>query len=137
MSNAIDAQVVLALATKAAQVFAQDGTYLSIPLSPLAYRSEAISAIHDHTPEGARMEAELSYLVNTIPDGPIWRPVGARYLWDVYGHVLANAELASTKRTVKQEKNYGAALSVLTVPGPGGLPVESPKVVAYRACRDA
>src|SRR5215203_2923746 len=129
MPNAIDAQVVLALATKAAQVFAQDETYLSIPLSPLAYRSDAISAIQDHTPEGARMEAELSYLVNTIPDGPLWRPVGGRYLWDVYGHVLANAELAATRRTAKQEKKYRAALAVLTVPGPGGLPVESPMIV--------
>ena len=137
MSDAIDAQVVLALATKAAQVFAQNGTYLSIPLSPLAYRSDAISAIQDQTPEGARMEAELSCLVNRIPDGPIWGPVGERYLWDVYGDVLANAELASTKRTAKQEKKYRAALAVLTVKGPDGRRVESPKVVAYRACRDA
>lgn len=136
MSHAIDARVVLALATKASQVFAQDGTYLSIPLSPLAYEADAISAISDLTPEGARMEAELSCLVNTIPDGPIWRPVGGSYLWDVYGHVLADAELATTRRTAQQEKRYRKALAVLTVPGPNGLPVESPAVTAYRACRD-
>src|SRR4051794_14651640 len=136
MHDAIDAQVVLALATKAGQVFEQDGTYLSIPLSPLAYRSDAISAISEHTPEGASMEAELSCLVNTIPDGPIWRPVGGSYLWDVYGSILTRAELATAKRTGKQEKRYRAAVAVLTVPGPDGLPVESPAVTAYRACRD-
>jgi hypothetical protein len=136
--SSIDAEVVLALATKAAQVFEQDRTYLSIPLSPVAFRRERLAAmLSGQTAEGLRALGEFSRLVNAIPEGRLWSPLAERYLWDVYGDVLANADLPAASRTPAEEADYQRAFALLHHVGSEGLMTDSPVVTAYRQHRDA
>lgn len=135
MSTAIDAQVVLALATKASQVFVQDGTAFSVPLSPVVYHQEDLERmLASDTAEGLRILAEFSALVNTIGSSPVWSPAGDRYLWDVYSDVLADADLASASLTADEEADYARASQLLH----GGVEgTDSAAYLAYRQCRDA
>jgi hypothetical protein len=135
VSTAIDAQVVLALATKAAQVFVQDDTAFSVPLSPVVYRREDLERmVASDTAEGLRLLAEFSALVNTIASSPVWSPAGDRYLWDVYGDVLADADLASASRTPDEEADFKRVSELLHAGSPG---TDSPAYLAYRQFRDA
>src|SRR3954466_10190964 len=121
MSNAIDAAVVLALATKTERVFAQDDTMISFPLAPVAYRREALSEmITGQTAEGLRLMAEFSRLVNLVPTGAVWAPAGDRYVWDRYGEVLWDADLATQTLTPAQRQKYEKAAALLHVTGTDG-----------------
>ena len=138
MSDALDAAVVLALATKAGKVFAQDETTVSFPLAPVVYRREDLShMLAGDTAEGIRLLGEVSRLVNSIPTGPLWAPVGDRYVWDVYGEVLWDSELATAKLTAAQKKKLKKASTLLHVTTRDGLLTDSPAVVLYRRHRDA
>ena len=135
MSTAIDAQVVLALATKASQVFVQDDTAFSVPLSPVVYRREDLERmLNADTAEGLRLLAEFSALVNMIASSPVWSPTADRYLWDVYSDVLADADLASASRTADEEADYKRVSELLHAGSPG---TDSPAYLAYRQFRDA
>jgi hypothetical protein len=135
VSTAIDAQVVLALATKASQVFVQDDTAFSVPLSPVVYRREDLERmVASDTAEGLRLLAEFSALVNTIGSSPVWSPTGDRYLWDVYTDVLADADLASASLTPDEEADRKRVAELLHA---GGDRTDSPAYLAYRQCRDA
>jgi hypothetical protein len=135
MSTAIDAQVVLALSTKASQVFVQDDTAFSVPLSPVVYRGQDLDRmLAADTAEGMRLLAEFSVLVNTIGSWPVWSPIADRYLWDVYGDVLADADLASASLSAEEQADYARAVELLHGGGEG---TESPAYLAYRQCRDA
>jgi hypothetical protein len=135
VSTAIDAQVVLALATKASQVFVQDDTAFSVPLSPVVYRREDLERmLASDTAEGLRLLAEFSALVNTIASSPVWSPADDRHLWDVYSDVLADADLASASLTPDEEADYKRAVELLHG---GTAGTDSAAYLAYRQCRDA
>jgi hypothetical protein len=138
MSDAIDAQVALALAAKATQVFTDEETLLSFPLAPIVYRREALQQmLTAETAEGLTLLGEFSRLVNLLPTGAVWSPVGDRYLWDVYGDVLEDAELASARRTPEDEAEFQRVWSLLHAVGDDGLVTDSAAMIAYRQCRDA
>jgi hypothetical protein len=139
MSTGIDAKVVLGLAGKAAQVFAEPRTYLSFPLAPVPIERSRLRALATDpmSPLGQQALAEFSLLVSELADGPLWQPDGDQRLWDVYGDVLAGAELAEGTRTVEEEADYQRAYRLLYETQPDGDMVDSPFVVAYEQYRDA
>lgn len=138
MTTGIDAAVVLGLAGKAAQVFAEEGTHLSFPLAPRGMRAARLRALvaDPMSPDGQGALAEFSQLVNEIPEGALWQPDGDR-LWEVYGDVLAGADLAEASLTAAEQAEYQRAHDVLFATDRGGVLVESPTVRAHDQCRDA
>lgn len=138
MTTGIDATLVLGLASKAAQVFAEPKTYLSFPLAPIGIERARLQALVDDpmSPEGQQALAEFSLLVNEVPEGPLWQPDGDR-LWEIYGDVLAGAELAEQTRTAAEEADYQRAYQLLYQTKSDGTVADSPIVVAYQQYRDA
>jgi hypothetical protein len=137
VAGSIDATVVLGLAGKMNQVFAEPGTYRSFPPSPIGLKDTSLRAMMaDPLGAGAGAHSSFSVLVNEIPDGPMWMPDGGM-VWDVYGDVLSRAQLAETTRTPQQEADYAKAFGFLYQTRADGSVVPSPAVVAYEQCRDA
>lgn len=138
MTTGIDSAVVLGLAGKATQVFALGGCHLSFPLAPIGIRASRLRALVNDpmSPEGQGCIAEFSQLVNEVPTGSLWQSDGDR-LWEVYGDVLAGAELAEGSLTAAEEANYQRVYAALYTPNRGGVLVESLAVRAYEQCRDA
>ncbi|MFF0265966.1 hypothetical protein [Kribbella sp. NPDC004536] len=131
----IDATVVLGMAAKVDQVFAEEGTYHGFPMAPIGLTADSLRAmVKDPFGAGAAAQAQFSLLVNEIPDGPLWQPDGDR-LWKVYADVLA-AEVDDVPRTPEQEAAYRSASALLYVDN-GGRLVPSPAMVAYQQYRDA
>jgi len=136
---AIDATVVLGLAGKATQGFAEEGTYLSFPLAPYGFEQERLRALIDDPlgNDGAEALAEFSLLVNEVPEGQFWQPDGDARLWDVYGDVIDSSELAELPRTSAEEADYQTAYGVLYEIAADGSVVESKLVAAYEQYRDS
>jgi putative peptidoglycan binding protein len=138
-AEAFDADVVLGVATKATQVFAQDDdTFFSYPLAPLGFRQDDLRGmVSGATAEGRRALAEFSYLVNAIPSGPLWSPLPNGFLWEVYGDVLVSAQLAEATRSQAEEKAYEKAYSYLHDVHSDGSVTDSEAALSYRRYRDA
>ncbi|WP_207782221.1 LysM peptidoglycan-binding domain-containing protein [Phytoactinopolyspora limicola] len=138
--SGIDATVVLGLAGKVNQVFADDHAYQSFPLAPIGLKADSLRAmVHDQlSAAGAHAHAQFSLLVNEIPAGPLWQPAGDR-LWDVYGDLLTGGvvELLEPRPTPERTAAYEAAFARLYEVGADGVPVPSDIVVAYEQHRDA
>jgi hypothetical protein len=133
-----DARVVLGVAAKASQVFEQEGTYFSYPLSPLGFREDELQAMTTGaTAEGKRALAEFSYLVNALPAGPLWSVLPNGYLWDVYGDVLDTAQLADSTRNEAEEASFQRAYEYLHDTNEDESVSDSAVVIAYRQYRDA
>jgi hypothetical protein len=133
-----DARVVLGVAAKASQVFAQEDTFFSYPLSPLGFRRDELDAmVAGSTAEGRRTLAEFSYLVNAVPAGQLWSILPNGYLWDVYADVLDTAQLAESTRSEAEEAAYRKAYEYLHETREDGSVSDSATVLAYRQCRDA
>lgn len=137
MSSSIDATVVLGLAGKMNQVFAEPDTFQTFPLAPIGMKADNLRALAaDPLGTGANAHAQFSLLVNEIPSGPLWQPDGDR-LWDVYGDVLAGAQVFDLPRSPEQQAAYDKAFGLLYTKGKQGVPEPSPTVVAYERYRDA
>ncbi|GJL59738.1 MAG: hypothetical protein NPIRA03_25950 [Nitrospirales bacterium] len=138
---AIDSIVQLALMSKAKKVFEKEGTFLSFPVTPLAYTKEDLDFFSQETGSDLlQSKANLSAfstLVNLIPHDEVWLPTDARFLWNELEYVLREGTLASSTRTPEEEVAYQEALTVLKVPGEGGLLQDSPKVRVYNQYKDA
>ncbi|HSF09916.1 MAG TPA: hypothetical protein VLA60_10900 [Nitrospirales bacterium] len=138
---AIDSIVQLALMSKAKKVFEKEGTFLSFPVTPLAYTKEDLDFFSQDTGSDLlRSKANLaafSTLVNLIPHDEAWLPTDARFLWNELEYVLRESTLAASTRTPEEEVAYQEALSFLKVPGEGGLLQDSPKVRVYNQYKDA
>ncbi|TCC43399.1 LysM peptidoglycan-binding domain-containing protein [Kribbella sindirgiensis] len=131
----IDATVVLGMAAKVEQVFAEDGAYHGFPMAPIGIRADSLMAMaNDPFGAGAAAQAQFSLLVNEIPEGPLWQPDGDR-LWTVYADVLG-ANVDDVPRTPAQEAAYRSASALLYVED-GGRLVPSPTMIAYQQYRDA
>jgi hypothetical protein len=136
--EAFDADVVLGVAAKASQVFAQDDTFFSYPLVPIGFRQDDLRGmVAGTTAEGRKTLAEFSYLVNAIPTGPLWSPLPDDYLWEVYGDVLSTARLADSTRTKSEEAAYERAYSYLHDVHRDGSVSDAEAVLRYRQYRDA
>ncbi|HBP86204.1 MAG TPA: hypothetical protein DD706_00740, partial [Nitrospiraceae bacterium] len=137
----MDSVVQLALMSKAKKVFETEGTFLSFPVTPLAYNKEDLEFFLQDTAENLRQsEANLtafSTLVNLIPNDEAWLPADAHFLWDELDYVLREGTLASSTRTPEEEEVYQEALAYLKVPGEGGLLQDSPRVRVYNHYKDA
>lgn len=137
----MDSVTQLALMSKAKKVFEREGTFLSFPVTPLAYKKGDFELFlqdtaHDLLRSEANLEA-FSTLVNLIPTDEAWLPIDARFLWNEIQYVLKEGILASSTRTPEEERSYQKALAYLKVPGEGGLLQDSPYVQAYNQCKDA
>jgi hypothetical protein len=137
--EAFDADVVLGVAAKATQVFAQDAdAFFSYPLAPIGFRQNELREMAaGKTAEGLKALAEFSYLVNAIPSGPVWSPLPEGFLWDVYGDVIGHAELAEATRTKAEKKAYDKAYGYLHQVAADGTPTDSEAVLQFRKYRDA
>lgn len=133
LNTGFDATVILGVAAKAAETFAEPDTFLSFPLSPIGYDASELQAMVDGaSAEGLRTLSEFSGLVNQIPDGPIWSALADReHLWDVYGSILGEAQLATVSLTPAEQTRYEAARDLL------GEPDESAVLTRYKQLRDA
>jgi hypothetical protein len=124
---------------KAKKVFEREGTFLSFPLSPIAYEKEQLSFVSSNelTTESLLNLSEFSRLVNHVPSGVIWPPTEERYLWDVYDEVLKTAKLASSLRTSEEEKAFEKAFRYLHNVEEDGTWEDTPQVVKYNQYKDA
>lgn len=134
---AIDAQIVVGLAGKLAEVFADTNTYQAYPLSPIGLRATNLKALNtDALGAGAASQAEFATLVNSIPNGPIWFGSNQGSLWDVYGEMLTRAELMESTRTAEQQEAYDRAFRQLYVKDEDNVPKPSATVLLYEQHRD-
>lgn len=138
MSAGIDAVVVLGLAGKAVQVFARPGHYLSFAIAPYAMERARLKALISDplSAEGQSGLAEFSLVVNEVPTGGLWQWEGKR-LWNVYGDVLAGADLAETLLTLSERSDYERAFELLYDVTAEGAPKPAAITVAYEQYRDA
>jgi hypothetical protein len=139
MSDSIDSNVVLGLAGKMSQIFAEPGTYLSFPLAAIGWEKSTFHALAADplSQVGQQALAEFSLLVNELPNGPLWQVDSSSRLWDVYGDVLADVDLAQSTRTPAEDADYQRAYALLYQIQPDGTVIDSPAVIAYQQYRDA
>ncbi len=135
----MDSVAQLALMSKAKKVFGNEGTFLSFPVTPLAYKKEELDFFSQETADDLRQSKKnlnsFSTLVNLIPDNEAWLPTETRFLWDEYEHVLNQGICASSTRTAEEEA-YKEALAYLKIPGEGGFMQDSPQVKLYKQYKD-
>ena len=134
----MDSYVQLALIEKSKRVFATDaGVFLSFPLlSPLTFSSQELAALA--TPQTAAdyaAAADFARTVNFLPRDVVASPDGDRFLWDVYGDVLARAAVAGG--TGSPSSAGPAATALLYDTAPDGTRTETEAYRAYRQYRDA
>lgn len=130
----MDAATQLALMAKASKVFGSERAFLSFPVTPLPFTRQQLAFLSDQNLQNAQTFASL---VNLIPAGQAWLPTEARYLWDAYGDLLDQAELASSTRTPEEEARYQQAARFLRAIGPDGTLEDTAVLRAYRQHKDA
>ncbi|HEX4861167.1 MAG TPA: hypothetical protein VFV07_08025, partial [Rhizomicrobium sp.] len=135
----MDAAAQLALMAKAKLVFETPGTFLSFPfLSPLAFHPSQLDFTQAATDTSvAAALRDFSLAVNSCPASSIFAPVGDDYLWDRYDTWLNAMTLAGNQLSPADQAAYTAARTLLVVTDSNGYDADSPKVVAYKRCRDA
>lgn len=134
----MESTVALALMRKAQLVFEHDGTFLSFPLTALAYEQDDFDFM-DGELDAGRIAAlqEYSTEVDRIPRGPISALDSNDRLSDVYADVLRTAQLAQSSRTADEEQRYQQALAYLYEDTADGTKRDSAPLVAYKTYRDA
>jgi hypothetical protein len=134
----VDSTVALALMRKAQLVFEHEGTFLSFPLTALAYEQDDFDFM-DSAPDAGRIAAlaEYSIEVDRIPRGPVSVLDSTDRLSEVYADVLRSATLAKSARTPDEEQRYQQALAYLYEDAGDGTRRDSAPLVAYKTYRDA
>ncbi len=135
----MDCTVSLALMEKARRMFEAPNTFLSFPLTPVAFSPESLGFLSTGatTTAGLTGWSDFSRLVNQIPTGVVWMPVEERYLWDIYEDVLKTAQLAVSSRTSAEETQYQNAVKYLHTIDSDGLYQDTAVVTEYKRYRDA
>lgn len=136
----MDSIAQLALMSKAKKVFEKEGTFLSFPVTPLAYKKEDFEffsqvSASDLLQSKKNLNA-FSILVNLIPSGESWLPTETKFLWDVYKDILSQGICASSTRTAEEEMALQKAKAYLKIPGEGGILQDSPQVTVYNQYKD-
>lgn len=131
----MDSATQIALMAKATQVFGNNETFLSFPVTPLAFRKQQLDLANDATFNNL---IEFSALTNLIPRGVAWSPEGTNYLWDVYATILDpnDTSYALSTRTQEEESEYQAAKDFLFTENADGTRAQSQYAIAYTAYRD-
>ena len=132
----MDALAQLAIMSKAATVFSTDETYLSFPVTPLAFTAAQLNLLASDA-DGLNNLIAFSEVVNRIPDGVAWEPGTDTYLWTVLGQVLAEGQFAWSSRTADEERDYQHVRSLLFTTHEDGTRTRTPAVEVYRVKRDA
>lgn len=134
----MDALAQLALMTKAKLLFETSDTFLSFPaFTPISYTSDEMNFTDPATPQQLHAFADFSTWTNTLPQGTLFQPSLSNLLWDVYQGVLNSAQLAHGGLTADQTAALQAAQAVLSTPGPNGVLVDTPALVAYKQYQQA
>ncbi|HLI50813.1 MAG TPA: hypothetical protein VKU87_03400 [Thermomicrobiaceae bacterium] len=138
-TTAIDAVAVVGIAARMQQLLAQPGSFLSYPLSAVAYPADDLRflGIGGLNAGQAQALAEFSELVNRLPSvGAVWNTTSVGHLWDVYRDMLG-ADLARSSLSPDEQAQYQQAWSYLHVDEPGDLDPPSPAWQEYRAAQQA
>lgn len=136
----MDANVQVALIEKAKRIFAiDDGLFLSFPvLTPVAYQPATLAALL--TPNSASdyaAAADFARIVNFVPLDQVANLAGGPALWDIYGEVLAHAEVATGRNDPVAHARSAEAQALLYHVNADGTRHESSAYLAYRTYRDA
>ena len=132
----MDALAQLAIMSKAATVFGSDETFLSFPVTPLAFSAAQLNLLQTDG-EGLANLIAFSEVVNRLPGGIAWEPGTDQYLWNVFGKVLTEGQFAWSSRTDEEEAAYQHVRSLLFVTHEDGTRTRTPAVEVYRVKRDA
>lgn len=138
-TTAIDAVAVVGIAARMQELLSQPGSFLSYPLSAVAYPADDLRflGIGGLSPEQAQVLAEFSELVNRLPSvSAVWSTAPVGHLWDIYREMLG-AELARSSLSPDEQAQYQQAWSYLHIDEPGDLDPPSPIWQAYRAAQQA
>src|SRR5262249_3648455 len=133
----MDATAQLALMVKAKRVFESPGTFLTFPLTPMAYPPAVLDfskALGD--PKVGAALLEYSRSVNQCPAGAIFQGDSDQYLWERYDHWLNAMALAGGDLSADQQSGYAQAHALLTVTDANGLTTDSPPLSTYKQFRD-
>src|SRR5450432_725445 len=87
----MDAFAYLGIMAKAKLVFENPDTFMSFPvLSPLQYTADQLTFGSFSSPAVSErlVYSEFSRVVNSSPPNTIFE-VGDKYLWEIYGNILA------------------------------------------------
>jgi len=132
----MDAYVQLALIEKSKRVFATDASiFLGFPLlSPLSYKPQALAALGSPSTAADYVACgDFARTVNFLPRDMVASLDGDRYLWDVYGDVMARGEVA-VRGTGGASSNMSTLLYDVAA---DGAHIESAAYATYRQYRDA
>jgi hypothetical protein len=130
----MDAATQLALMAKAKNVFGNDQTFLSFPITPLPFTLQQLNFLTDFNIANLQT---FSLLVNQIPNGEAWLPVEQHYLWDIYDDILKEGNFAVSSRTASEEEAYQAARSYLRVTHADGTGEDTIFYTTYKQHKDA
>lgn len=133
---ALDAFVQLALIEKSKLVFGRGAdVFLSFPLlSPITYAPDRLAAMLQPATAADYLEAaNFARIVNFLPRDMVAEPGSAPSLWDIFGAVLARAEVASGSAGAVP----AGSTAVLYDVAADGTRTESAAYRAYRQFRDA
>ena len=135
----MDSQVACALIGKMAELYTNSGTYLSFPLTAIAYSPAQLDSLRNQpvTSDAINQQAQFASLFNLVPGGPLWPPSSPSLLWNLYDQILNSMVLAKSLRTPEEETRYRAALAVLYVQLADGTRTPTPKLLGYQQFRDA
>ena len=134
----MDALAQLALMTKAKLLFETPDSFLSFPaLTPISYAPADLNFAAASTPSQMAAFADFSRWTNALPQGTIFELSLGTLLWDVYLGILQNAQIAQGSLTDAQAAALSAAQAYLSAPGPAGLNMDTPTMVAYRQYQQA
>jgi len=137
----MDSIAQLALMSKAKKVFGTESTFLSFPVTPLAYQKEDLeffpqNGASDILKSKANLNA-FSTLVNLVPRSEAWLQTDPQFLWDNYEYILKQGITATSNRTPDEEVAFQEARNYLKEPAEGGIMQESAVARVYRQYRDA
>jgi hypothetical protein len=135
----MDTLAQLALMTKAKLVFETPDTFLTFPaLIPISYTPDQMKFADAASNDEMRVFSDFSRWTNVLPQGTLFQPaLDDPALWDVYQGLLANAQVAQGSLTAQQTADLQSAQAFLSVQGAGGMPVDSPAVLAYKQYQQA
>jgi hypothetical protein len=137
----MDSIAQLALISKAKKVFGTESTFLSFPVTPLAYQKDDLEffsqkSASDLLKSKANLNA-FSTLVNLIPRSEAWLQTDPQFLWDDYDYVLKQGVTAVSSRTPDEEIAFQEARNYLKEAGEGGIMQDSAAARVYKQYRDA
>ena len=135
----MNSDVSLALMAKVTAVFAQQGQFLTFPMTPIAWQVARLGFQDGWLSpvDTLNAMAEFSHIVNVVPVGVMYPSSEESIISDVLHDVFASGVLARSIKTAQEETDYQAAVAELFTTRPDGLRDPTPKYQAYHQWQDA